>query len=89
MASAFTPEVREGMSQAILPEISISNLKIEKISETEDTSEVTASYDAEIVIGENSIQDQSHDKVKFTLTKTDDEWLISNVEAGRAVPLRK
>ena len=79
LARLFIPETGEGMSQAMLPEISIENLKIEKISETEDTSEVTAEYDAEIAIGENPTQ--THAKVKFTLTKTDGEWLISNAEA--------
>ena len=79
LAKAFIPEVGEGMRQATLPGISIENLKIEKISETEDTSEVIAEYDAEIAIGERPTQ--THAKVRFTLTKTDGEWLISNAEA--------
>ena len=73
----FIPEVREGISRAALPEISIENLKIEKISETEDTSEVTAEYDAEFTIGEGPTR--THAKVTFTLTKTDGEWLISDL----------
>ena len=76
-ARVFIPEVREGISRATLPEISIENLKIEKISETEDTSEVTAEYDAEIVIGEGPTR--THAKVTFTMIKTDGEWLISDL----------
>ncbi|MCE2462843.1 MAG: nuclear transport factor 2 family protein [Dehalococcoidia bacterium] len=74
-ARVFIPEVSEGISRAALPEISIENLKIEKISETEDTSEVTAEYDAEITRGEGPTR--THDKVTFIMTKTDGEWLIS------------
>ena len=76
-ARVFIPEVREGISRAALPEISIENLKIEKISETEDTSEVTAEYDAEITIGEGPTR--THAKVKFSLTKIGSEWLISDL----------
>ena len=76
-ARVFIPEVSEGISRAALPEISIENLKIEKTSETEDKSEVTAEYDAEIAIGEEPTQ--THAKVKFTLTKTGGEWLISDL----------
>lgn len=76
-ARAFIPEVGEGISRAPLPEISIENLKIEKISETEDTSEVTAEYDAETTRREGPTR--SHAKVKFTLTKTDGEWLITEL----------
>ena len=78
LASVFIHEVGESLSDATLPEIIIENLDIEKISETEDTAEVTAEYDAEITI--NDKPTQAHAKVKFTLTKADGEWLISNAE---------
>ena len=76
-ARVFVPEVSEGISRASLPEVSIENLKIEKISETENTSEVIAEYDAEIIIGEGPTR--THAKVTFTMTKTDGEWLISDL----------
>ena len=76
-ARVFIPETSERIRRAPLPEISIENLKIEKISETEDTSEVTAEYDAEITIGEGPAR--THYKVKFTMIKTDGEWLISDL----------
>ena len=78
LASVFIHEVGESLSDATLPEIIIENLDIEKISETEDTAEVTAEYDAEITI--NDKPTQAHAKVKFTRTKADGEWLISNAE---------
>lgn len=76
-ARVFIPEVSDGISRAPLPEISIENLKIEKISETEDTSEVTAEYDAEFIIGDGPTR--IHAKVTFTMTKADGEWLISDL----------
>ena len=78
LASVFIPEAGESLSDVTLPEITIENLDIEKVSETEDTAEVTAEYDAEITI--NDKPTQAHAKVKFTLIKADGEWLISNSE---------
>jgi hypothetical protein len=74
MAGVFTHEVRDAMSLVILPEVSIDNLDVEKVSETGDTAEVIAEYDADF-------PGPGHTRVKFTLTRIDGEWLISNAEA--------
>jgi len=76
--SLFVPEQREQMAEITMPDVSFSNLKIETISQTEETAEITAAYDIELTI--NGKTEQSHTKLKFGLEKRDSEWLISKVE---------
>ena len=65
--------VFEDIGEATIPETFISDLDIEKISETADGAEVTAEYD----IGHPT---EAHVKAKFTLEKRNNQWLISHME---------
>ena len=47
MASLGIPENAEQIRQVNLPKLTISNLNVQKLSETEDTAEVAAGYDVE------------------------------------------
>ena len=78
LASVLIPEEREGAKEAQIPNDSISNATIEKISETIDRAEVTAEYDVEIIIESRAIE--GHVKVSISLEKRGDVWLISNME---------
>ena len=75
MAETFVAEVAEGIKLAVLPRISIENLVIKTVSETEDTAEVTAEYDTDFPV-------PTHIKVRFILVKIDGDWLISAAEAA-------
>ena len=74
----MVPELRESLAGVELPESSISNMTIEKISETKDTAEVTAEYDLQLTF-EGKLQ-EAHLKVKFSLEKRDGVWLVSGQE---------
>ena len=73
LAGLFIPEFGEGLSQATLPEIKVSNLTLRKITETEAKASVAAGYDV-------NFPTQAHVDVIITLVKTDGRWLISTFE---------
>ena len=78
LANLSIPEVSEDIGEVQIPQNSISNTTIEKISETTDTAEVTAEYDVRLTIEGKTIE--GHVKVKISLEKRDDVWLISEMD---------
>ena len=73
LGSLFIPEFGEGIKGAELPEISITNLVVETLSETKGMAEVTAEYDVDFPA-------PAHAKVKVTLVRIDGKWLISSFD---------
>ena len=74
LATAFVPEAGEGLAEADLPPITITNLVLLTESETSDNARVVAKYDIDFPV-------EAHAEVRFTLEKRGDTWLISNQEA--------
>ena len=77
LADLFIPEFGEGLSQATLPEITVSNLTLKKVIETEVNAAVAAGYDV-------NFPTQARVDVIITLVKTDGRWLISTFEPSDA-----
>ena len=75
MASLGIPENAEQIRQVNLPKLTISNLNVQKLSETEDTAEVAAGYDVE----SPALKIDGHVDVSVTLVKTNGQWLISEM----------
>ena len=75
MASLGIPENAEQIRQVNLPKLTISNLNVQKLSETEDTAEVAAGYDVE----SSALKIDGHVDVSVTLVKTNGQWLISEM----------
>ena len=78
MASAFAPEISEGMAEAELPPINIINLVLEVESATSDSAKVLAGYDSDFPV-------EAHLELRFTVDKRDGKWVISNAEAVNVV----
>ena len=74
LAATFLPELGESLRDATLPEISIDNLSIERLSKAQDTVEVAAEYDTDFPT-------DAHIEVRIVLVKRDGEWLISEFRA--------
>ena len=73
LADLFIPEFGEGLSQATLPKITISNLTLEVFTEAEANATVSAGYDVDF-------PSQAHVDVTITLVQIDGRWLISTFE---------
>ncbi len=74
LATLFVPEVNEGLADATLPPITITNLVVEVESATSDSAQVLAEYDADFPV-------EAHTKLRFILVNREGEWLISDAEA--------
>ena len=74
LAATFLPELGESLRDATLPEISIDNLSIDRLSKAQDTVEVAAEYDTDSPT-------DAHIEVRIVLVKRDGEWLISEFRA--------
>jgi len=56
--------------------VTLSNLTVQKLSETQDTAEVAAGYNVEVPF-------KGHAEVIVTLVKTDGQWLVSDMVEGQ------
>ena len=79
LAGLFIPEFGEGLSQATLPRIKVTNLTLKKTAESETNATIAAGYDVDF-------PNQTHVDVIITLVKADGKWLISTFGQSGAPP---
>ena len=77
LATLFVPETNEGLADATLPPITITNLVVEVESESLETAQVLAKYDVDF-------PEEAHVQLRFILDERDGQWLISNTAAAGA-----
>ena len=73
LADLFIPKFGEGLSQATLPQIKVTNLTLKNITEAETNATIAAGYDVDF-------PNQAHVDVIITLVKSGGKWLISTFE---------
>jgi hypothetical protein len=68
------------MSYAMVDSLSISNLAITIISQTEDTVEAVTEYDIGFELKDGTTYPGEHEDDHFELTRVGGQWLISDVD---------
>ena len=73
LATLFIPEINEGLADAALPQITITNLVVDVESESADGAQVVAEYDVDF-------PEVAQVRLRLIVENRQGEWLISRTE---------